>query len=416
MRAEYNIAVVGAGVAGLSAASLLASHGHRITLFDQFHEPQPIGSGLIVQPVGQRVLDQLGLLSSAKSIGVPIKGLIGHSHPSNRIALDADYKAGGSDTRGLALHRGALFDLLYAEAVAQGVQIETGQFALDAVVSSDPYIRFEGGGQAGPFDLVVDAAGAGSPLSPLTTSPLSFGALWSTIGLPTGEGDLNGILRQRYLGAHRMAGVLPIGYLPNDPVPMAAVFWSMTRDEHKVWLDRDFQEWKDEATQLWPDFGVVISDLYDHSDMVFATYAHGSLNKPYRNRVVHIGDAAHQASPQLGQGANMALIDAMVLSESIAATSSVPAALRRYTMRRLAHVKTYQALSRVVTPLYQSRYSAAGWARDNLVTPLTRIGPMRNLVRRVITGEIVPSGLASDARRSPPVRAVPSAPSREPGE
>ncbi len=47
-----NIAVAGAGIGGLSAAIALHLSGHTIQVFDQFEVPEPVGSGLVVQPVG----------------------------------------------------------------------------------------------------------------------------------------------------------------------------------------------------------------------------------------------------------------------------------------------------------------------------------------------------------------------------
>ena len=51
---SYNIAIVGAGIGGLTAAALLARQGHTITVFDQFNVPRPVGSGLVIQPVGKQ--------------------------------------------------------------------------------------------------------------------------------------------------------------------------------------------------------------------------------------------------------------------------------------------------------------------------------------------------------------------------
>ena len=56
------IAIIGAGMGGLTAASLLADDGHNITIFDQFDSPKPVGSGLVIQPAGQTVLADIGAL------------------------------------------------------------------------------------------------------------------------------------------------------------------------------------------------------------------------------------------------------------------------------------------------------------------------------------------------------------------
>ena len=59
---RLDIAIAGAGPAGLATALLLAAAGHRVTVFERFDEPKPVGSGLILQPTGLSVLADLGLL------------------------------------------------------------------------------------------------------------------------------------------------------------------------------------------------------------------------------------------------------------------------------------------------------------------------------------------------------------------
>ena len=55
------IAVVGAGIGGLACTILLRRQNHSVSIFDQFTEPAPVGSGLMLQPVGLTVLDHLRL-------------------------------------------------------------------------------------------------------------------------------------------------------------------------------------------------------------------------------------------------------------------------------------------------------------------------------------------------------------------
>ena len=57
-----------------------------------------------------------------------------------------------------------------------------------------------------------------------------------------------------------------------------------------------------------------------------------------------LGDAAHAMSPQLGQGANLALWDAMVLADALSAHGS--RALPAYTRARRPHLGFYQPWSR----------------------------------------------------------------------
>ena len=75
-------------------------------------------------------------------------------------------------------------------------------------------------------------------------------------------------------------------------------------------------------------------------------------------------DAAHATSPQLGQGCNLALIDAATLCDAIDAADALPDALAAYTRARRPALNFYQRATRWLTPLFQSDEPAFGVARD----------------------------------------------------
>ena len=102
----------------------------------------------------------------------------------------------------------------------------------------------------GPYDLVIDASGANSPLSPISAKPLTFGALWGTVDWVDSSPLPKNYLTQCYRGASKMMGVLPLGTLPNDNTPKAAVFWSEPRASLPDWFNGDLGTWKDEAIAL----------------------------------------------------------------------------------------------------------------------------------------------------------------------
>ncbi len=388
MERELDIAVVGCGIGGLAAASLLRDLGHKVSIFDQFERPQPIGSGLIVQPVGQKVLADLGVLGAALSHGVKIRQLTGRNQVNDRTALNARYDMKDPLRFGLGIHRGTLFSLMLKAAQARQITVHPDHLVLGVNDPQSPYLRIEGNRQAGPFDLVIDATGTSSPISPLTSVELSYGALWGVVSLPEGERELGNCLRQRYVNARKMAGVLPLGHMPGNTVSQVAVFWSMKLSDYHDWLDADIADWKAEATELWPDFGYLLGQIKSHEDMTFATYSHGSLNRFSRKRILYIGDAAHRASPQLGQGANMALLDASVFAQALS-EHPLDKALRVYQKRRMRHVKTYQALSLFMTPLYQSDRRISALLRDRVLTPFASSGLGARLVSSIISGDFV---------------------------
>ncbi|MFT5159161.1 MAG: 2-polyprenyl-6-methoxyphenol hydroxylase-like FAD-dependent oxidoreductase [Paracoccaceae bacterium] len=302
---RLNIAIAGCGIGGLALAALLAKQNHSVIIFDQFEQPEPVGSGLVIQPVGQAVLAATGALQQAQCFGNPINRLKGRTAPNNRRVLDVSY---GKYQAGLAIHRASLFETLLSAAKSAGIKLcSNAQVIQSDLVEGGRNLQFKNRAMEGPFDLVVDATGAKSPLSPLINRKLPFGALWATVDWPHETKLPKNHLTQKYRAASIMAGVLPIGTLPNDTNPKAAIFWSLPNADFPAWRAAPLNEWKNAAQAHWLEFAPFLDQIRQHDDFTMATYSHGTLRIPIGNRLVHIGDAAHTASPQLGQGANMAL-------------------------------------------------------------------------------------------------------------
>jgi 2-polyprenyl-6-methoxyphenol hydroxylase-like FAD-dependent oxidoreductase len=98
--------------------------------------------------------------------------------------------------------------------------------------------------------------------------------------------------------------------------------------------------------------------------------------------VVFLGDAAHATSPQLGQGANLALWDAMVLADVLAGGGSIA----DYTKLRRGHLGYYQFATRALTPVFQGDLRLVGWLRD-LVFPWSAwLAPLRWRMVRTMMG------------------------------
>ena len=387
---RLRIAVVGAGIGGLAASALLQRAGHRVTLFDQFDAPRAVGSGLVIQPVGQAVLDILGVGYAAMAQGAPLRRMLGLEVGHGRRVLDVSYDRGGSGQRGLAIHRASLFQVLLGAAQAAGVPLVTGARVTGAPPDgATRRICLEGGAQHGPFDLVVDASGARSALSPIRARPLPYGAIWGTVPWPEDTPLPDDQLTQRYRRADRMLGVMPIGTGPSDTQRQAAIFWSMRADRVADWQAQPLAEWKAEAEAIWPDFAPFLRTIRSHADMTPATYSHGTLARPYAPGMVFIGDAAHRASPQLGQGANMALLDALALTHALDDASGEDA-LRAYAAMRRWHVRIYQTLSRVFTPQYQSDSRALPLLRDLALFPVSMTPPIPALLTRLVAGTMIP--------------------------
>ncbi|WP_232962447.1 hypothetical protein [Paracoccus tegillarcae] len=94
-----------------------------------------------------------------------------------------------------------------------------------------------------------------------------------------------------------MVGVLPVGSLPDDPQPIATIFWSMAVDRMAGWAGSSIEDWKAEAVSIWPEISPFLRGITRNDQLITVRYTHGSLSRPYSQSMVHIGDAAHRASP-----------------------------------------------------------------------------------------------------------------------
>ncbi|WID97708.1 NAD(P)/FAD-dependent oxidoreductase [Bosea vestrisii] len=392
MSRSHAIAIIGCGTAGLAAALLLERAGHIVTLVERFSEPQPLGSGLILQPSGLAVLDALGLAAPLIAAGSRIDRLFGLNAVTGSVVLDVRYAALKRERFGVGIHRAALFEMLFTAVQRQPIAIETGVEIVDVEAGGDgkASLLAASGHRIGPFDLVVDASGTRSALlghavRPVVSVPLSYGALWANV--PLGEtGFDRHALEQRYRRASVMVGVLPIGRHGAEPEPQAALFWSLKTDALEAWRSVGLAAWKDEVERTWPATAPLLAQIADPEQLSFASYRHQTLPQPVGRRLAFIGDAAHSTSPQLGQGANMALLDAHALAVALDDTADLDAALSRYAELRRWHIRLYQAASRMFTPFYQSDSAVLPLIRDKVVPPLARLPGIDRMLALLVAG------------------------------
>lgn len=385
------IAIAGAGPAGLAAALYLKRAGHSVTIFERFHAAQPLGSGLILQPTGLAVLADLGLDAEITRLGARIERLAGHDSTTGRVVLDVRYDALKGGGHGLAVHRAALFSVLYKAVQAENIPLETGFEAAGLNQSADGAALMKAtGGTSARFDLVVDASGSRSVLKAYAKGvaaprPLAYGAFWATLDWRDEGFDRNALL-QRYSMASIMAGVMPIGRPQANSGEKAAFFWSLKPAQAAAVKAAGLDAWKRAVLDHWPETAPLLGQIASFEDLTLASYTHHTLSVPAGRRLAVIGDAAHSTSPQLGQGANMALLDARALSHALAISPDLETALFAYASMRRGHVRLFQAMSAMFTPFYQSDSRLLPLLRDRLVAPLSRIPPVRGFLARMVSG------------------------------
>ena len=391
---RLDIAICGCGPAGLAAALFLGRQGHRIVLIERFAEPQPLGSGLLLQPGGIAVLSDLGLGTAIGALGRPITRLLGKEARTGKVVLEVCYAPLGEGQHALGVHRAALFGVLFSAVTAAGMEIVTG-FEVAGIdwqgAGGHPVLSSSGGRRLGPFDLVVDGLGSRSAIAeslfgPRLHRPLTWGALWASLPWPATGFDPR-TLEQRYVRANRMIGVLPIGRRASGGGEELALFWSQRARDHGRWLADGLEPWKSQVVALWPQTEPLLALISDPAQLVFASYGHHTLALPVANRLAVIGDAAHSTSPQLGQGANMALLDTAALASAMATAGELTEALAIYARWRRWHVRLYQALGGVLTPFYQSDSLVLPVLRDNGFALLSAMPGGRRALAGLVAGQ-----------------------------
>ena len=387
MHGRLRIAIVGYGTAGQAAALFLSAQGHALSVFEQAVSPGPVGAGFLLQPTGLSVLARLGLHAQALTSGQRIERLHG-CNDHGRCVMDMRYADHAHDCFGLGLTRGSLFTLL-RDAYTQASDIHTGVRVVSVDATGDRLCDSSGDSH-GPFDLIIAADGAHSTLRSAAPSLLRrhpvypWGAVWCL--LPAEGWPLADVLQQRYGGVREMIGVLPVGRRVDREGRWLTFFFSLPGVEVDAFGAAALARLRERVRALWPELSPLLANIESPEQLHRARYRDVLLHRPTLGRLVFIGDAAHAMSPQLGQGVNMALLDAAALADSLQEARTIDAALHAYGRRRRSHVALYQQLSRWLTPLFQSDRDGLAWLRDVGFGPLGRMPLAKGQMLKILTG------------------------------
>ncbi len=183
-----------------------------------------------------------------------------------------------------------------------------------------------------------------------------------------------------------MIGMLPVGTRPDDDTPRLSFFWSLPAATFEQWHGEGIEAWKREVTAIWPAIEPQLAGLREPAQLARASYRDAALRRWSSGRLVLAGDAAHAMSPQLGQGVNMALMDALALRDALRRETGLDAALARYQREREAHVRIYHFWSRWLTPVFQSEHDWIARMRDVAFLPMGRLPWGSRHMLRVLSG------------------------------
>ena len=178
-----------------------------------------------------------------------------------------------------------------------------------------------------------------------------------------------------------LVGVLPTGTADD----LLSMFWSIRLDAIEAWRNTPLDQWKRSVLALAPQAESLLNQIESRDQIATASYNDVRMKLWHGNRVAVLGDAAHALSPQLGQGINLALMDAAALAEAVG-RYPLPQALEMYSNSRRKHLRFYQFASRWTTPFFQSDHVSLGWLRDATFPIMNRIPILRRQMTEVMQG------------------------------
>lgn len=362
MLSSRTVVIAGAGIGGLTAALALARRGFRVVLYDQAARLEETGAGIQLSPNATRVLIALGL--GARLLPTAVA-------PDAIRVMDA---ASGAEITSIPL--GAAVETQFGVPYWIIHRADL-QAALLEAVRAEPDIELSLGSKVVEFashahGVTVQVENAKSAHETHGICLIGADGLWSTVRMRCGDRA-----KPRPAGRTAWRAVVPTQVIAprfRDP----SVYLWLQRKSHLVHypvkagcavnivaIAEDRWEepgWSAEATASDVVAAFPVAEWAGPARDVLAAPGHwlkwALHDRPPRRTwgvgaVTLLGDAAHPMLPFLAQGAGMAIEDAAVLAECLAAgRSDPPTALRRYEGRRRGRTARVQRAARRNGDLY----------------------------------------------------------------
>jgi 2-polyprenyl-6-methoxyphenol hydroxylase-like FAD-dependent oxidoreductase len=315
--------IVGAGVAGLGAARALAAAGFAPELVEREPAWDHAGTGIYLPGNAARALRALGLERDVVERAVEIANQR-FCDAHGRLLLDVDVAALWNGVGPcLALHRADLHAVLLEGAA--DVPIRMG-VAVRALREENGTVAVEFGDEStDEYELVVGADGIHSTVRRLAFGDDAGARPVGQLGWRFVTGCSAEITTWSVMLGHRTAFLtLPIG-----------------NDRAYCYCDvavTSGQDGDEDPARLFSGFAPPVPGLLDsvarRESVHRSTIEEVALDEWTHGRIVLIGDAAHATSPNMAQGAAMALEDALVLAECLRRLDTIPAALTAFEAQR----------------------------------------------------------------------------------
>ena len=321
------VAIVGGGIAGLTAALAFARGGARVTVHEQAREIAEVGAALQLSPNGMRPLRALGLGPGIERRGIRARAIVPTDGLTGRVVARFDLSARDYHF----LHRADLIDLLARAARQAGAEIVTGsRIELSAAGLPDVPLTIAADGVHSHARVELDG-----DAEPVFTGHVAWRAIVPREAPPEAR-----------------LWMLPGRHVVTYPLPGGRL--NVVAIEERASFAADGWRHPDDPENLRAAFSDAARELRGILDEVETVYLWGLIRHPVARTwasegLVLVGDAAHPTLPSLAQGANLAIEDAFALARFCDADASLDRALQHYRfVRRPRVVRAIRTAERTI--------------------------------------------------------------------
>ena len=342
------VAIVGAGMGGLTAASTLRLFGFDVQVYEQATRFARIGAGIQMMPNSMKVLRRIGIEQRVRATSFEPYSHLNRKGDTGEVMRELPMPESLFGAPYLCMHRGDLHEALVSVLPQEIVHAGKKLVGLDERAGCVT-LTFEDGSRA-EADLVIGADGVHSivremivgPDAPIHRGRIAYRAVFPSALM--GGKDV-GNSRTKWWGTDRH---IVIYYTRRDKSEM---YFVTSVPEPAEWLTRESWSAKGDVHELrkayegfHPDVRAVLDACPDCHK--WAILEREPLEKWSEGRIVLLGDACHPMTPYMAQGAATAMEDAAVLVRCLAeADGDVRAALTRYEAHRKPRTSRIQAIS-----------------------------------------------------------------------
>lgn len=362
------VAVVGGAVAGASTALLLARAGAHVRLLEREPRARPVGAGIAIAENGLAVLKALGLGAELATAGSEVHGVrlvdgrgrTLFAPPSGKSAAGMP---GGESPRVLMVRRSALYGLL-GRAVAEEPRIscEYGVRVQAASDSGAVTLQRDDAVETLQAELVVGADGVHSRVR----DDAAFGARVSKAGISYARGLVAAPLARGEEAWTRE------GLFGSFPLPDGSYWYASlgTARLRRALADRDLGGFRAIWSEAYAPAGPLLAQLSSFDELIVNEVVRVRCRRFFSGKRVLVGDAAHAMAPNLGQGANSALVDAAVLVDELARAATLAEGLAAYDARRRPKVEAVAQTAARLGALAEYTNPVVRLLRDRVLMPL----------------------------------------------